>query len=62
MRRSCSRATVFALAGILATSALAATRAYFVEPKAATSAWSAYQENKRDTGAVEKLASCKDGR
>jgi hypothetical protein len=34
---------VFALACILATAALAATRAYFVEPKAATSAWSAYQ-------------------
>jgi hypothetical protein len=42
MRCSCSRATVFALAGILAASAVATTRAYFVEPKMATNAWSAY--------------------
>jgi len=35
---------VFALAGILATSALAATRAYFVEPKAATSGWTPEDE------------------
>ena len=42
MRCPCSRATVFALAGILTASAVATTRAYFVEPKTATSAWSSY--------------------
>ncbi len=44
MRRSCSRATVFVLVGMLAASAGAATRAYFVEPKTATSGWTPEDE------------------
>ncbi len=43
MKPSGLKAAVVVLAGFLAASALAATRAYFVEPKTATSAWSAYQ-------------------
>ena len=44
MRCSRSRATVFALAGILVASAVAATRAYFVEPKECHVGWTPEDE------------------
>ena len=44
MRCSCSRAAIFALAGMLAASAVAATRAYFVEPKEYHAGWTPEDE------------------
>ena len=43
MRHSGLRAVAVILASVLAVSALAATRAYFVEPKTAANGWSPYQ-------------------
>jgi hypothetical protein len=44
MKRPRLVATVLACAGVFVASALAATRAYFVEPKLATSGWTPEDE------------------